>query len=50
MWVPNGHEKFGWVVGDLGLEVRLEAVGQVVGGERLEGDGRQRHRADRASP
>ncbi len=29
------------VVGDLGLEVRLEPVGQVVGGERLERDRRR---------
>ena len=34
----------GRVVGDLGLEVRLHAVGQVVGGERLERDRGQRHR------
>jgi hypothetical protein len=45
MCVPNGHEKFGRVVGDLGLEVGFEAVGQVVGGERLERDGGERHRA-----
>ena len=32
------------VVGDVGLEVGLETVGQVVRGERLEGDGGQRHR------
>ena len=34
----------GRVVGDLRLEVRLEAVGQVVGGERLERDRGERHR------
>ena len=44
------EREVGRVVGDLGLEVGLHAVGQVVGGERLEGDRGQRHRSGRACP
>ena len=45
MCVPNGHEKFGRVVRDLALEVRLETVGQVVCRECLERNRGQRHAA-----
>ena len=44
MCVPNGHEKLGGSYVNGGLEVRLVAVGQIVRGERLPGDGGQRDR------
>ena len=40
----EGPREVGRVVGDVGLEVRLQPVGQVVRGEGLEGDRRQRQR------